>query len=440
MTQDCVRPVMKKGTDCAVGMETRHAAVRFPAWFSRRIFIVLLALAALCAPHDSLLRGAVSQETEGASGPAVVSAGRIAGDGNSVRLFIDLDRKLDFSAFLMADPPRVVIDGPSMLFRFENPDDLNPRGLVSYLRYGAISRSRSRLVVSLARPAEIEDLSVREIGEEGGYRLVVDLAATDEDSFLEEVRRQGEIFGKSGDTARKGDRVRPTPSADGRFIVVLDPGHGGIDGGAKGAQGTIEKEITLAVSKQIAGLLSESGPFDVRLTREEDIFLSLRERVDFARRHKADLVVSVHADSLRQKWVRGASIYTLSKKASDELAAELAASENMADIVAGLDNPVEEDAVSDILADFTARETKTFSRAFSATLVRQLQSEINLIKNPQRSADFVVLKAPEIPGALVELGYLSNPDDEKLMADPRWQAEISRLISEAIVAFFEPRI
>lgn len=168
--------------------------------------------------------------------------------------------------------------------------------------------------------------------------------------------------------------------------------------------------------------------------------MSLRERVNFARRNHADLFVSLHADSLRQKWVRGASIYTLSKRASDDLALQLAESENMADIVAGLDSPEEEDAVTDILADLTARETAVFSKAFSSTLIRLLSNDIELIKNPQRSASFVVLKAPEIPGALLELGYLSNPDDESLLTDPKWQQNIASLIARSVKEFFEPRM
>lgn len=372
-------------------------------------------------------------------GPATVTAGRVAGDDNSARFYMDLDRKVEFSTFLMDDPTRVVIDGPSMLFRFENPEDLNPRGVISYLRYGAISRDRSRIVISLRRPAKISAKSMRELDSAGKYRLTVDLTTISARAFKERIRRQQDLMGKSGESARKGGRVRPAQRREGRFLVVVDPGHGGIDGGAKGARGIREKDITLAVARHLAAKIRAEGPFDVKLTRDSDIFLSLKERVSFARRNRADLVISIHADSLRQKWVRGASVYTLSRNASDHLAAELAESERMADIVAGLDDPVEDDAVTDILADLTARETKVFSRSFSSTLVRLLSSDIHMIKNPQRSADFVILKAPEVPGVLIELGYLSNEDDEKLMTDPKWQREIARLLAGSVRAFFQPR-
>lgn len=372
--------------------------------------------------------------------PAIMFAGRIAGDSVSTRLFFDLDRKLDFTTFLMRDPNRIVIDGPSILFRFARPEDMEPRGLVSDLRYGAIARNKSRIVVTLSAPAEISAVSVRELGNEGNYRLVIDLAATNAADFERMVSRQQELVGTSGETVTKGDRVvRPDKDPD-KFTIVIDPGHGGIDGGARGANGTREKDLTLQIATILATTLRRYDMFDVKLTREEDVFMSLRERVNFARRNHADLFVSLHADSLRQKWVRGASIYTLSKRASDDLALQLAESENMADIVAGLDSPEEEDAVTDILADLTARETAVFSKAFSSTLIRLLSNDIELIKNPQRSASFVVLKAPEIPGALLELGYLSNPDDESLLTDPKWQQNIASLIARSVKEFFEPRM
>jgi len=148
-------------------------------------------------------------------------------------------------------------------------------------------------------------------------------------------------------------------------------------------------------------------------------------------------MMTLHADSLRQNSVRGASVYVLSRKASDELAHELAQSENMSDIVAGFEAPPEDDAVNDILADLTARETATFSRSFSSTLVEKLKEEIALLKNPMRSASFAVLKAPEVPGVLIEMGYLSNAEDEKQLTDPDWQKTFAGLVARAVSKYFE---
>jgi len=408
------------------------------------LLFALSLLAACVLPTSPVEAGPADtpQEASAEAGSrfAVAFAGRVAGDAGSTRIFLDFDRSIEVSHFFMESPDRLVIDAPAILFRFAEPELIEPRGLVSGLRYGAMARDRSRIVVSLAAPARATRLEIVAI-EAGKFRLVVDLVAATRTEFAALVESQQSVAGASGNVATKGDRVgNPVERREGRFTIVVDPGHGGIDGGARGSEGRQEKDLTLAVGKLIAGKVAAAGPFDVKLTRDEDVFLSLGERVAFARRNHADLVISVHADSLRQKSVRGATVYTLSREASDELAHELAQSENMSDLVAGLDNAEREDVVNDILADLTARETSGYSRTFSTILVDALQKEIALIRNPQRSASFVVLKAPEIPSVLVELGYLSNPEDEKLMTDPQWQADISAQIAEAVRAFFEPRI
>lgn len=391
--------------------------------------IAMLAIVWFCAP-------AVAQPAAPA-GPAVVFAGRIAGDSKSARIFFDLDRKVDFDVFSMEGPDRIVIDSGPLLFRFADPAALEARGLVSFLRYGAIARDRSRIVLSLAAPAKIANLAVEEVENGKVWRLVFDLAATDPASFSAVVAADRDRVGRSGAVVTKGDRLRKEREAGDKPVVVIDPGHGGIDGGAKGRNGLQEKELTLAVALKAAAELEKAGKYEVMLTRKEDVFISLSERVGFARRNSADLVISLHADSLRQSSVRGASIYTLSREASDELAHELAQSENMVDIAAGLDGPAEDSAVNDILADLTARETSVFSRSFSGELVRLLRDEIALIKNPERSAAFAVLKAPEVPGVLIEMGYLSNPDDEKLLTDSAWQDAFAQLLARAVAKYFE---
>lgn len=401
-----------------------------------RVWCVLfMALCLVFLPHEP------SAQTQGSPEPtpAVVYAGRVAGDENSTRVYFDMDRKVDVSSFVMEAPNRVIVDGPSMLFRFSEPKALEPRGLVAGLRYGAIARERSRIVLSLAYPVKIASIRMTELEGNGNYRLILDLSRTSAAIFADTAARHRELRGSSGDVATKGGRIRMAPKPQGRFTVVVDPGHGGIDGGAKGKDGLQEKDLVLSIARKLAEKIRQRGPYEVLLTREEDVFLSLRERVDFAERHHADLVISIHADSLRQKWVRGASVYTLSKRASDNLAHELAESENMADIVAGLESPEQEDLVSDILADLTARETSVFSRSFSSQIVERFEGNVQMIKNPQRSAAFSVLQAPEIPSVLVEIGYLSNSEDEKLMRDGDWQDEMTGLLGEAVDRFFDSR-
>ncbi|WP_373534346.1 N-acetylmuramoyl-L-alanine amidase [Microcoleus sp.] len=369
----------------------------------------------------------------------VVNAGSIKGDQKAVSLSIEVDRKIEVSTFYMREPDRIVIDAPAVLFRFDNPVTLEPKGLIASVRYGAIARERSRIVLTLAAPAEIAAFRNEEIEKGSKYRLTFELTAVDAEKFRQAALAQREVVGASGEAVTKGDRVRGEERKEGRFLVVIDPGHGGIDGGASGKGGTKEKDLTLAMARRIAKDIAAAGEFDVLLTRDEDVFLSLRERVAFSRRNKADLAISIHADSLRQRDVRGASVYTLSRKASDDLAHELAESENMVDIAAGLEAVEDEDIVTDILADLTARETGVFSKTFSATLVATLGGGIQMIKNPQRSASFAVLRAAEVPGVLLELGYLSNAEDEKSLTDPVWQESVARLVAKAVVTFFAAR-
>lgn len=410
------------------------------ATLRRACMAALVLLSAAAIAQAAVVQNARSESAS----PAVVYAGRVAGDANSTRVYFDLDREVEFRHFTMLGPDRLVIDAPALLFRLAEPAALDPRGLVSFLRYGAISRDRSRIVLSLKSPARVALFKLEALEQGKKYRLVIDLAKTTASEYAAIAKRDRDRVAAPGGAmpARDGAGEDGAPQAEKRpdhFTIVIDPGHGGIDGGAKGRNGTLEKELTLDVAKRIAVDLEKAGPFEVSLTRTEDVFVSLRDRVAFARRNNADLVISVHADSLRQKGVRGASIYTLSRDASDALAHELAESENMADVAAGLESPAETDAVTDILADLTARETSVFSRSFSTTLVNLLAREVQLIRNPQRSAAFAVLKAPEIPGVLLEMGYLSNIEDEKLLNDPDWRESVAERIVSAVQAFFEPR-
>lgn len=417
------------------------------AVFAKRLRLVSPMFALLvCASLPQLpvlAQSAAAQENPVnpvlAANPAIVMAGSISVEAKSTRVTLDMDAKVDFTTFYMLEPNRIVIDAPALLFRFADASGLEPRGLISQIRYGAIARGRSRIVLTLSQPAQISGFSVTPVAGSGNYQMALDLAQTADAAFRQTALRQRELVGASGEVVTKGDRVRAVEKTAGRYTIVIDPGHGGIDGGAKGKGGSVEKDLTLAMAKRIASDIAAAGPFDVLLTRQDDVFMSLRERVNFGRRNKADMVVSIHADSLRQREVRGASVYTLSRKASDELAHELAQSENMADIAAGLEASDDEDVVTDILADLTARETSVFSRSFSATLVTTLGGGIQMIKNPQRSAAFAVLKAPEVPGVLLELGYLSNPDDEKLLTDPVWQESVAKLVARSVAAFFGAR-
>lgn len=385
----------------------------------------------------SLAAAPAAAASEAKQAPAVMFAGGMEAVGGLTRIHFDVDRKVDVDMFHMGRPARIVLDTEPLLFRFADPAAIGTQGPVASVRYGLVARDRSRVVLTLGAPARAAKVEVEEIDPGKIWRLSVLLEPVDEDAFASLVAADRDRIGRSGAVVTKGDNPRAARPERARPLVVIDPGHGGIDGGAKGGNGLQEKDLTLSVGFLVRDAIRAAGSFDVEMTRSEDVFISLSERVNFARRHKADLVISLHADSLRQNSVRGASVYVLSRKASDELAHELAQSENMSDIVAGFEAPPEDDAVNDILADLTARETATFSRSFSSTLVEKLKEEIALLKNPMRSASFAVLKAPEVPGVLIEMGYLSNAEDEKQLTDPDWQKTFAGLVARAVSKYFE---
>ena len=221
--------------------------------------------------------------------------------------------------------------------------------------------------------------------------------------------------------------------------VVIDPGHGGADPGAICSDGVYEKNIVLAMASEFARTLAAQRSCRVVLTRSTDEFLPLRERVARARACKADLFLSIHADALPDTGVRGLSVYTLSTQASDREAAALAVSENRADLVGGVNLSRQPRDVGKILLDLTRRQTSNLSITFARDLVDQLGREAVLLERPQRSADFAVLTAPDIPSALVELGCLSNTTERHLLQQRAYQQKLARGLVRAVETFFAVR-
>jgi N-acetylmuramoyl-L-alanine amidase len=292
---------------------------------------------------------------------------------------------------------------------------------------------QARMVLVAIGPVELEIARVDEASEGDGYRLVLDAVATSNSRFAELTDERGWL---ASTPQAEGERVvSNSEGGDKPFTVVLDPGHGGIDPGAQGQAGTLEKDVTLAFAKEIAEQLSEYDDIRVILTREDDRFISLAGRVRIARQHEADVMMSVHADSIRLPDIRGATVYTVSDNASDRMAADLARRENRADEAAGITFTETSDEVVDILMDLTRRETSVFSVGLARSVLDRLRGEIRLIGNAHRHAGFRVLTAPDVPSLLVELGYLSNKEDEELLTDPKWREKTATLLAEAIHGF-----
>lgn len=363
---------------------------------------------------------------------------KMAGDANRARIVVHFDREPEPKWFLLRGPHRLVVDLPETTFAFD-PSSLEPRGLVSGVRYGLLSAGRSRLILSTSGPFQVEKLDILKNKTTAGYRLVADLNSVSDRRFDEVLTEQAT---KTGSTraARKGDRLgRREVVTKKLFTIVIDPGHGGIDGGAKGVSGIKEKVITLTFAKDLKKSLEAVGKYKVFMTRERDEFLRLDERVRVARQHEADLFLSLHADTIRLRGIRGATVYTISEKASDAVSKAIAERENLSDAIAGMPLDDEKQEVADILIDLARRETQVFSIRFARQLVGEMSGEVELINNPHRSAGFKVLRAPDVPSVLVELGYLSNSKDEALMRNPDWRKKAVRSITSAVSLFASAR-
>lgn len=371
--------------------------------------------------------------------PLEAKAYKMAGDATHMRIVMQFDREPDPRWFLLRGPHRLVIDLPETNFSVD-ARELKARGLVAGVRFGNVGEGRSRLILSAKGPFAVERVEVLENEKSEGYRLVADIAASSERVFDEALAEQTQTTGSTQAT-KKTDRLgQMAPRAAGkRFTIVIDPGHGGIDGGAEGVNGAVEKSVTLAFATELKKKLEQTGPYNVFLTREKDEFLRLDERVRIARQHEADLFISIHADTIRLKGIRGATVYTVSDKASDAEAAALAVRENLSDQLAGIEIEEENHEVADILVDLIRRETHTFSMRFARSLVGELSTAVELINNPHRSAGFKVLRAPDVPSVLVELGYLSNAKDEAQLLDPDWRGKAAERISAAVELFATER-
>jgi N-acetylmuramoyl-L-alanine amidase len=356
------------------------------------------------------------------------TATRLGGDQARTTLSVDLTGPARPNVFTLADPYRVIIDLPDVVFGTA-PLAHEEKGLVSAYRFGLIAPHRSRIVIDVREPVTA-GYSFVEAGSGVPARLVIELTATSRSAFLENM------------SAKAPAELPPPPKivpddTDERPVVVIDAGHGGIDTGAKGAGGEEEKNVVLGFAHTLNTRLIEAGRYRVVMTRDDDSFIALADRVKIARENGARLFLSIHADSLSDPFgVRGATVYTLAENASDSEAARLAEKENRADIIAGVNLTEEPDEVADILIDLARRETKVFSVRLANNLVGSARKAMRMNKNPQRAAGFLVLKAPDVPSALLELGYMTNKEDLNLMQSQAWRDKAAAALVEAIDGFF----
>ncbi len=373
------------------------------------------------------------------------------GDDKQTRVVLDLDRKVDVRASTLGDPYRVVLDLPQITFNLPPGTGTAGRGLIRTFRYGLVMPGGSRVVFDLAGPAKIDKTYLMEAANEQPPRLVVEMSAVEKSAFKatppDETKPQLRPTvvadaAASAVIANSTSAAAPANANDGRPVVVIDPGHGGADNGTVAESGENEKDLVLDFAKALRERIEKNGKFRVVMTRDDDTFVPLGDRVKIARNQGAALFVSIHADALPKAEgdAQGATIYTLSDKASDAEAEKLADAENRADAIAGINLTEEPPDVADILIDLTQRETRTFSNRFAHTLADQMKSVARMHKHPLKSAGFKVLKANDVPSVLVELGYVSNKDDLQHLVSESWRSKTVGAVSQAIDLFLGKRV
>jgi N-acetylmuramoyl-L-alanine amidase len=385
--------------------------------------------------------GLSALEAKAESKPVVAQDARVAGDRERTRFIADLSKKVDVHVFAMGNPYRVIVDAPDVSFQMPDGIGKEKRGLVTAYRYGLFAPGKARIVIDVSGPFLIDKAFVLEPRDDQPARLVVDLVPTDEKTFLAKLKEA-----KPAQPSSEGQAMIPlAPSrpADAKPVVVLDPGHGGVDPGTSSTTGITEKEVVLTFARTLKTKLEATGRYEVFLTRDDDTFLPLRERVEFAQKKGAGLFLSIHADYFPQQIDKatGATVYTLSEEASDEEARALAAKENFSDALAGIELPSDSDEeLANILIDLAQRETQNRSVVFARSIVGELASKGTLHTKRLRSAGFRVLKAPDVPSVLLELGFLSNPDDEKRLTSEAWRDRNADAVAESIDVYFAKRV
>lgn len=373
--------------------------------------------------------------------PAVVDV-RVGVHPDRTRIVLDLTEPVPFHVQALHPPARLVIDLPRVDWRAGEPRPPARQELIAAFRHGLFDSETVRLIADLRHPvAVVQTLQLPPLPG-GHHRLVVDIVRR---ADLPEPAAGPRLAQPPVPALQPAaphvlpSKPRPAPGQRGepeRRVVVIDPGHGGRDGGAVGVSGTYEKDVVLAVALKLRERLLASGRYEVRLTRAEDTYINLRDRLRIAREAGADAFISLHADSLDDAALRGASVYTLSDTASDKEAEELARAHNKAEILNGLDLSDHDPEVQRILIDLAQRDTNNRSIDLADLIVTKLAQVTTMLRRDQRHAGFVVLKSPDVPSVLVELGFLSNAADEMKLRDQAHQAALADALLTAIDRYF----
>jgi N-acetylmuramoyl-L-alanine amidase len=407
--------------------------------------------------------------------PDVLDA-RVTTTPERARLIIDLSGSTEYAIASLGSPERIAVDVKASSVAISSPGAVSGTGLVSAFDTVLAEDGRARTELTLTQPAAVQQAYVLDPIAGQPARLIVDLIPTSEEEFQRkaaadlasaEQRAGGNSTASVASVSAPPASSNPASSAasseapaevasappavapnlplrpsvpatpGSRPLVVIDPGHGGIDNGASAPNGVHEKDITLAFALQLRDMLVSTGQFDVAMTRDDDTYLTLNERVDLARQNKADLFISLHADTFQQGDIRGASIYTLDANATDILDKVLADGENRADIVAGYVQPDTKPAAVDLLVDLMRRQARQQSYLAAQDIVNAMQPSVALRRFPLRQADFFVLQAPDVPSMLIELGFMSNNADIANLENIDWRNKVVSAIAAGVESYFK---
>jgi N-acetylmuramoyl-L-alanine amidase len=344
---------------------------------------------------------------------------RVWTDPDKTRAVLDLDAPADYQLFTLDNPPRVVID-----LKKSNLDDslefvAEHAGVINGVRHGRPDRGTLRVVLDLESKSDVRSFLLDPTGDYG-YRLVIDLFPQNR---------------KISKTTLKEVSSLQKPNRD--VIVAIDAGHGGEDPGASGKNRTREKDVVLAIARELKKTLDAQPGMTAVLTRNGDYYIPLRDRFEKARTHRADLFVSIHADAFKNRKVSGSSVFVLSRKgASSEFARRLAASENSSDLIGGVTLNDKDDMLASVLLDLSQSATMEASNAVADSVFGSIRVLGNTHKNHVERANFMVLKSPDVPSILVETAFISNPSEEKRLKDPAWQRRTARAITDGIQNYF----
>lgn len=354
-------------------------------------------------------------------------------DDKTVRVVVHMTDKNPYRVFTLQNPSRVVLDFENTILDKACANKMpSPIEFIKQARAAEPLPRQTRVVLETSLVPEFsQGLFLSPAKGEKEWRFFVDLKATGKAPKIEQKKETPKPVTESSAQNKSSVLQQKKP------LIVLDPGHGGSDPGAISISGKYEKNLTLKMAQETKKALEKTGKYRVMLTRDTDKALALRDRIRFAHKYEADLFISIHADSAKNKNAKGLSVYTISERASDREAQLLAERENKADIILGIDLSNELPEVSNILIDLAKRDTMDKSAHYANLLVQKMAKNVTLVPNAHRFAGFVVLKSPSIPSVLIEIGYLSNPKEEKLLQKSDYRAKLSNSIVQAVNGYFD---